>query len=145
MSGRFEQAMGDKQIQHDLVLLGDFVQIWCDGHHSDRDRQLVQTDGAQFGVYGSKTPTLCEECQVHLGYAEKRRAFCPQDPKPFCANCEIHCYKSQEREWHREMMRYSGPKSWRKGHAIDGVRHMLETRKYKAAKRRSEHTTSKKR
>ena len=29
------------------------------------------------------------------------------------------------------MMRYSGPKSWRKGHAIDGIKHVLEGRKYK--------------
>ncbi len=29
------------------------------------------------------------------------------------------------------MMRYSGPKSWRKGHAIDGIKHVLDGRKYK--------------
>ena len=74
---------------------------------------------------------LCEECEAHLAYAEKRRAYCPQDPKPFCANCETHCYKPDEREWQREMMRYSGPKSWRKGHAIDGIRHVLESRRFR--------------
>ena len=29
------------------------------------------------------------------------------------------------------MMRYSGPKSWRKCHAIDGIKHVLESRKYR--------------
>ena len=74
---------------------------------------------------------LCEECEAHLAYAEKRRAYCPQDPKPFCAYCETHCYKSDEREWQRQMMRYSGPRSWRKGHAVDGIRHMLDGRKFR--------------
>ena len=94
------------------------------------------------GVYGRKLPVLCEECEAHLAYAEKRRAYCPKDPKPFCAHCDTHCYKPDEREWQREMMRYAGPKSWRKGHAIDGIKHVLEARKCKRemerAGRRSE-------
>jgi hypothetical protein len=131
VSERFAEKMKDAKVVHDTVVLADFIQIWCDGHHKDRLRQLVATDGALLGIYGRKRPTLCEECTAHLDYAEKRRAYCPQDPKPFCANCETHCYKSDEREWQREMMRYSGPKSWRKGHAIDGIKHALESRKYR--------------
>jgi hypothetical protein len=128
---RFVDKMRDPKVLHDSVVLADFIQIWCDGHHRDQERRLVDTDGAQLGIYGRKRPTLCEECDAHLAYAEKRRAFCPHDPKPFCANCEIHCYKSDEREWQRELMRYSGPKSWRKGHAIDGIKHVLESRKFR--------------
>jgi hypothetical protein len=128
---RFAEKMKDAKVVHDTVVLADFIQIWCDGHHKDRPRRPAETDGALLGIYGRKRPTLCEECQAHLAYAEKRRAYCPQDPKPFCANCETHCYKSDEREWQREMMRYSGPKSWRKGHAIDGIKHVLESRKYR--------------
>ena len=131
MSERFAEKMKSAKVVHDTVVLGDFIQIWCDGHHRDRTRRLVETDGAQLGIYGRKRPTLCEECEVHLAYAEKRRAYCPHDPKPFCANCETHCYKSDEREWQRAMMRYSGPKSWRKGHAIDGIKHVLESRKFR--------------
>jgi len=128
---RFAEKMKSAKVVHDTVVLGDFIQIWCDGHHRDRTHRLVETDGAQLGIYGRKRPTLCEECEVHLAYAEKRRAYCPHDPKPFCANCETHCYKSDEREWQRAMMRYSGPKSWRKGHAIDGIKHVLESRKFR--------------
>ena len=131
MNERFAEKMKSAKVVHDTVVLGDFIQIWCDGHHRDRTRRLVETDGAQLGIYGRKRPTLCEECEVHLAYAEKRRAYCPHDPKPFCANCETHCYKSDEREWQRAMMRYSGPKSWRKGHAIDGIKHVLESRKFR--------------
>ena len=131
MNERFAEKMRDTKVVHDTVVLADFIQIWCDAHHRDRTRRPVETDGAQLGIYARKRPTLCAECEAHLAYAEKRRAYCPQDPKPFCANCETHCYKSDEREWQREMMRYSGPKSWRKGHAIDGLRHVLESRKFR--------------
>jgi len=143
MNDRFSQAMEDKQVRHDVAVLADFVQIWCDAHHVDRPRNRVATDAAVLGVYGTKTPVLCEECEAHLGYGEARRAYCPQDPKPFCANCEIHCYKSTEAEWQRDMMRFSGPKSWRKGHAVDGIKHMLESRKYEAARRKTAEKTNK--
>ena len=76
---------------------------------------------------------LCEQCAAHLAYGEKRRAFCPKDPKPFCANCDVHCYRNEEREWQRQMMRYSGPRSVLHGHAIDGIRHVLETRRHRRA------------
>lgn len=131
MNERFVTAMRDKQVRHDTAVLADFAQIWCDGHHADRQRVVVTTDAAQLGVYGRKTPVLCEDCTAHLAYAERRRAYCPKDPKPFCAHCDVHCYSADERAWQREMMRYSGPRSWRKGHAIDGVKHAIEARKHR--------------
>lgn len=131
MNDTFVVRMREPKVISDTTILGDFVRIWCDGHHGAAERSAVQTDGAQLGIYGSRRPVLCAECEAHLAYAEKRRAFCPHEPKPFCAYCETHCYKFDERAWQREMMRYSGPRSWRKGHAIDGLRHLLEGRKYK--------------
>ncbi|NTU72316.1 MAG: nitrous oxide-stimulated promoter family protein [Coriobacteriia bacterium] len=130
MNERFAEKMNDAEVVRDTRTLADFVQIWCDGHHGDRDRHAPTTDGAVLGIYRKKL-VLCDECEAHLSYAEKRRAYCPKDPKPFCAHCDTHCYKSDEREWQRDMMRYSGPKSWRKGHAIDGIKHVLEGRKYR--------------
>jgi hypothetical protein len=131
MSDRFVEHMNDAKVRHDTVTLGDFVQIWCDGRHSDRDRRPIETEAALLGVYGRKRPALCRECETHLAYAEQRRAYCPKDPKPFCAHCDTHCYRDDEREWQRSMMRYAGPKSWRKGHAIDGVKHVLEGRRHR--------------
>jgi hypothetical protein len=128
---RFAEKLKDPTIARDTTTLADFVQIYCDGHHKLAERRPVETDGARLGIYGRRRPVLCVECEAHLGYAEKRRAYCNQDPKPFCAYCEVHCYKSDEREWQRQMMRYSGPKSWRKGHAIDGIKHVLEGRKHR--------------
>jgi predicted amidophosphoribosyltransferase len=126
----FALKMREREVAHDAVVLADFIAIWCDGHHTDQMRRRVQTDGALLGVYGRKTPVLCADCESHLSYAEKRRAYCPKERKPFCSHCDTHCYRSEEREWQREIMRYSGPRSWRKGHAIDGIKHLLEARTY---------------
>lgn len=131
MNERFVARMRDPNVSSDTTILGDFVRIWCDGYHRGSVRRSVETDGARLGVYGRKVPVLCEECEAHLAYAEKRRAYCPHDPKPFCAYCETHCYVSEERAWQRGMMRYAGPRSWRSGHAMDAIRHMLDGRKYK--------------
>lgn len=131
MNERFVQRMADEKVAHDVSVVGDFIRIYCDGHHEDRDRHGAATDAAELGVYGRKLPVLCAECQAHLGYAEKRRAYCPHDPKPFCAHCDTQCYRSEEQQWQREMMRYSGHKSWYQGHMIDGLRHMREGLEWK--------------
>jgi hypothetical protein len=142
MNERFTERMKDEQVAHDACVLADFTSIWCDGHHRDRAREVTDTDGAVLGVYGKKRPVLCDECTAHLGYAEKRRAYCPKDPKPFCAYCDTHCYRSEERDWQRDMMRYSGPRSWKRGHALDGIRHLLEARKHRKGLERRPHAGS---
>lgn len=131
MNERFRERMTDAQVRTDTRTLGDFVGIYCKGNHADRARMAIASDAASLGVYGRKAPVLCDECAEHLRYAEKRRAYCPKDPKPFCAHCDTHCYKSEEREWQRSMMRYSGPRSIWHGYAIDGVKHALEAWKYR--------------
>ncbi len=131
MNDRFVERMQDRTVAHDTRVLGDFIAIYCDEHHRSRPRAIVETDAALSGVYGRKRPVLCAECAEHLAYAEKRRAYCPKDPKPFCAHCDTHCYQPAEREWQRSMMRYSGPRSWSRGHAIDGIRHVIEARRYR--------------
>jgi hypothetical protein len=135
MADRFAERISDREVAHDVRLLADFVSLWCDGHHRDRARQAATTGGAALGVYGRRPRVLCGECTAHLAYAEKRRAFCPKAPKPFCAYCDTHCYRVEEREWQKVMMRYSGPRSWRRGHAIDGIKHLLEARRHRAERR----------
>jgi hypothetical protein len=131
MNDRFVASMSDEKVRHDTRVLGDFVAIYCRGNHADRFRAELASDAESLGVYGRKTPVVCEECAEHLRYAEARRAYCPKDPKPFCAHCDTHCYRPAESEWQRQMMRYAGPKSVWHGHAIDGIKHMLEARKWR--------------
>lgn len=134
MNERFAERMKDRRVAHDTRVVADFIRIYCDGNHAGRERRHVQTDATRLGVLAAKPPVLCEECEAHLAYAEKRRAYCPQEPKPFCAHCDTQCYRPDELEWQAQMMRYSGPKSWRHGHTIDGIRHVLEGRRYKKEK-----------
>lgn len=130
MNERFANRMRDEKVAHDTRVVADFIRIYCDAHHGDVDRRPAGTDAEELGVY-RKVPVLCRDCEAHLAYAEKRRAFCQQDPKPFCAHCDTQCYRPEELEWQARMMRYSGPRSWYQGHLIDGVRHALEARQYK--------------
>lgn len=125
---RLTERVSDKRVRHDLRVLADFVRIYCDGHHAETPRRPAETAVAGAGVYKRKRPTLCVECETHLSYAEQRRAACPKDPKPYCSFCDTHCYRPSEAEWQRTMMRYSGPRSWRHGHAIDGIKHVLQGR-----------------
>ncbi len=129
MTGTFAHRMADAKVRHDTALVGDFTGIYCKGHHADRRRRPAATDAASLGVYGAHPPVVCEECEAHLAYAEKRRAYCAKDPKPFCAHCDTHCYAAPESEWQCVMMRYSGPRSWAHGYLIDGLKHMRDTRR----------------
>lgn len=135
MQDKFVQRMKDPKVAKDTRTLGDFAEIYCEGHHVDRERTLLVSDAANLGVYQGKPPLLCEECAEHQRYGEKRRAYCPKDPKPFCAYCDVHCYKPAERAFQQECMRYAGPRSMTRGHLIDGVRHMLEGRRHAAEQR----------
>ncbi|MGV8083199.1 MAG: nitrous oxide-stimulated promoter family protein [Coriobacteriia bacterium] len=112
-------------VARDIKVLGGLAEIWCRGHHRAAERRPVATPAAKAGVYGARRPVLCAECEAHLVYAEKRRALCPKDPKPFCSYCDTHCYKRDEREWLRRMMRYAGPRSLFSRHAVHAVRHLI--------------------
>ena len=126
MSERAIARMADTKVRHDIAVLGDFARIYCAGHHADRTRVPCTTEAAEQGVYGRKAPMLCPECEAHLAYGEQRRALCPRDPKPFCAHCDSQCYSAGELAWQRTMMRYSGPRSWYRGHLIDSIKHARE-------------------
>ena len=142
MTERFAQRMAETAVRKDTRLLGDFAVIYCRGNHAGSERRPLVSDGADLGVYGRKVPVVCEECAELLRYAEQRRAYCPKDPKPFCSLCDTHCYRSEAAEHMREIMRYAGPRSMLHGHAIDGVRHLVEGRRARKAARAA-HTASK--
>lgn len=137
MSDRYEERMKDTKVVHDTRLLGDFAEMYCKGNHPEAAREPLESRAASLGVYGRKVPVVCDRCAELLAYAETRRAFCVQDrpghPKPFCSHCETQCYKPEMAAQMRDVMRYSGPRSMLHGHAVDGVRHMIEGRRAKKA------------
>ncbi|HIF9237676.1 TPA: nitrous oxide-stimulated promoter family protein [Photobacterium damselae] len=107
----------------DIILLGSLqtefktikamVEIYCKDHHHPKESE----------------DTMCENCQAFLDYAEMRLDRCPYgDEKPTCRVCPIHCYKKEQRELSRTIMRYSGPKMLLK-HPILAIRHLLSEKR----------------
>lgn len=140
MNDRFTQQMARTDVAKDTRLLGDFSAIYCKGNHPQAARAPLSSPGAVLGVYGTRPPFVCDECAELLAYAEKRRALCPKDPKPFCSYCDTHCYRADMRERMRDVMRYAGPRSMLRGHAIDSVKHFIEGRRHARAARDSRGT-----
>lgn len=133
MSDTLRAKLADRDVRKDTRLLGDFAVIYCEGVHAGAERVRLESAGVEAGVYGRRVPVVCAECAGLLAYAEKRRAFCPKDPKPFCSHCDTHCYTPEKRELMREVMRYAGPRSITRGHAIDSIKHLIEGRRAKRA------------
>ena len=85
------------------------VGIYCAAHHQ----------------HGS----LCTACSAFLDYAEVRLDKCPYgEEKPTCANCPVHCYKTQYREQARQIMRYAGPRMLLR-HPFLTIAHYLDGRR----------------
>ena len=130
MSEHLAEKLHELQIAHDVRISGDFVRIYCDGHHAAEQRQPLQSAGAQAACY-RRVPVLCADCASLQTYAEKRRAFCPyESDKPFCSECETHCYSTEHREHMRRVMRYAGPRSFHI-HPVEGVKHVMAVRRGK--------------
>ena len=94
------------QKQKDALILEQFVHIYCEGKN------------------GSPNGQLCADCADLLSYSLERLERCPQDPKPACKHCEIHCYKPVYRERIRDVMRYSGKRLLLRGR-LDLLWHYL--------------------
>ena len=68
---------------------------------------------------------VCAECAALDAYAVKRTQRCRKmDVKTSCDECENHCYRPEERERIRAVMRYAGPRMLTK-HPVAALRHLL--------------------
>jgi hypothetical protein len=92
--------------EKDQFILEQFVNIYCEGKHEASNGQL------------------CADCDDLLSYSLQRLQRCPQDPKPACKHCEIHCYKPVYRDRIRDVMRYSGKRLLLRGR-LDLLWHYL--------------------
>lgn len=98
-----------------------------------REKEVV---GLMIGLYcrgnhGSKSGTLCPDCQALRDYAFLRSDCCPHmETKTFCSNCKTHCYKPEMREKIRAVMRYAGPRMIFH-HPVLAIRHLIESKKEK--------------
>jgi len=72
---------------------------------------------------------MCQACAALKAYASERLDRCVYGlEKPTCVNCPIHCYKREQREAVREVMRYAGPRMLR-WHPLLAVMHVLDGRR----------------
>ena len=67
---------------------------------------------------------LCPSCQELLDYAHSRLSHCPfGEAKGSCRQCRSHCYKPDQRERMRAVMRYAGPRMlWH--HPVTALLHL---------------------
>ncbi len=98
------------RLKEEAMTIEAMVRLYCRKHH------LPDEDG------------LCEDCRSFLEYAKKRLACCPYGgEKPVCAKCRIHCYKPEEKEKARVIMRWAGPRLLF-SHPVLTVKHLLYSR-----------------
>lgn len=88
-----------RQREKDIVSL--MIQLYC-RHHDDIDENELKN------------------------YALQRIEKCPMmASKTFCSQCHIHCYRKEEQEKIKKVMRYSGPRMIFY-HPILAIRHALK-------------------
>ncbi|WP_083848442.1 nitrous oxide-stimulated promoter family protein [Thiorhodovibrio frisius] len=69
---------------------------------------------------------LCAECADLFDYAQTRLDYCPfGESKYACADCQIGCYTEEMATATRNLMRYAGPRLWRR-HPILALFHFLD-------------------
>lgn len=90
--------------------MSKMVDIYCSAHHESE-------------------ASRCADCENFLNYADVRLKKCPYgEDKPTCANCPVHCYKPEQRELARQIMRYAGPRMLLR-HPILTISHYLDGRR----------------
>ncbi|MGQ9842829.1 MAG: nitrous oxide-stimulated promoter family protein [Spirochaetota bacterium] len=97
-----------KAVEHDIGVLGKFIQIYCNGKHSNVQKQKVMGGGKLANYVDGLEVMLCDDCKKLLLYAASKRMICPYNPKPACKDCTTHCYSEPYRNIIRQVMRYAG-------------------------------------
>ncbi|RJQ52763.1 MAG: nitrous oxide-stimulated promoter family protein [Actinobacteria bacterium] len=104
----------------DMSVLGRFVALYCADKHAERPATRFAYKGVEDKTWHGIE--LCEDCSRLLTHGTAKRLVCPKEPKPYCKDCDVHCYGPGYREKVREIMRYSGRKMIMRGR-LDMVYH----------------------
>jgi len=94
-----------------------------------RERRTIAAMIALYCRHHHGARGLCEGCAALDAYARRRLERCVFGPdKPTCANCAVHCYRREEREATRTVMRWAGPRMLGR-HPILALGHMMDGRR----------------
>jgi hypothetical protein len=98
--------------------------------HNPRIERERRTVNAMISLYCQQQHGtrhgLCEKCTALGDYAQQRLLKCPfQESKTTCAKCPVHCYRPDERQEIRSVMRHSGPRMLYR-HPVMAIQHMLD-------------------
>ena len=105
------------------------VVVMSESRRIARERKTVRAMIEMYCADHHGSDGLCRECAELADYADRRLDLCPYGPdKPTCTNCPIHCYRPEPRERMREVMRYAGPRMFRK-HPYLAVMHLIAERR----------------
>jgi hypothetical protein len=100
-----------QRLCYERAILKEMIAVYCRGNHHSGKREL------------------CLECTELLDYAIQRLNMCKfGNAKDFCSNCSVHCYRLQQRESIKAVMRYAGPRMLLR-RPVMAIRHLLETKK----------------
>ena len=104
-----------KRRQREMRTISQMITLYCAQNHGDAERRNVAHCGEP----------VCDECAALDAYAVKRTQRCRKmEVKTSCDECENHCYRPEERERIRTVMRYSGPRMLTR-HPVAAVRHLM--------------------
>jgi hypothetical protein len=104
------------------------ISMWATHLRIERERKTVEAMTRIF-CRNRHRHDLCNECIELLIYAGKRLDKCPYgERKPACAECPIHCYKTEMRERIRAVMRHAGPRMVLR-HPVLAVLHLVDSRR----------------
>lgn len=104
-----------KRRQREKKTISQMVAIYCAGNHE----QAVRTETAYCGE------AVCPRCKAVDDYSVMRTERCRQMAvKTSCDECPYHCYRPEEREQIKQVMRYAGPRMMTK-HPVAALRHLM--------------------
>jgi hypothetical protein len=90
-----------------------------------KEKEVVEVMIRLYCKHREGNKDLCPNCQQLLDYANSRLSKCKfGDEKFACKKCPIHCYKPEQREQIRKVMKYSGPRMFFY-HPLMAFRHLI--------------------
>jgi len=104
-----------KRRVREMRTVSQMIALYCARHHADAPRDQLAHCGEP----------VCAECAAVDAYAVLRTQRCRKmEAKTSCEKCGNHCYRPEEREKIRAIMRYAGPRMIT-AHPIAAIRHLL--------------------